>query len=81
MAVLTLLMMVIVFVVGYATYALFTPIIYQTRYENAMWDDMPSNIQAFGDQMYGIWALVAIIIAAIILMAAWNSANRARATQ
>ena len=81
MAVLTLLMYVIVFVVAYATYALFTPIMYTTRYENAMWDKMPASVIAFGDQIYGIWALIAIIIAAVILMAAWANANRARATQ
>ena len=79
MAVLTILMYVIVFVVAYATYALFSPIIYQTRYENPLWDTMPSSVIAFGDQIYGLWALMAIIVAAVILLAAWNNANRARA--
>jgi len=46
-----------------------------------MWDDMPVSVQAWGDQIYGIWLLIAIIIAAIILLATWAESDRQRAVQ
>jgi len=81
MAVLTVIKYVLSFALAYILYMIFTPIIFQTRYENSMWDDMPVSVQAWGDQIYGIWLLIAIIIATIILLAAWAESDRRRAIQ
>jgi len=81
MAVLTVIKFVLSFALAYILYMIFTPIIFQTRYENSMWDDMPVSIQAWGDQIYGIWILIIIIIAGIISLAAWAESSRQRALQ
>ena len=81
MAVLTIIKYFLGFAFGYILYILFGRVVYETRYENSMWDDMPANIQAWGDQVYGIWILVAVVIAAVLLLAAWSESNRRRALQ
>ena len=81
MAVITVIKFVLSFALGYIVYMIFSPIIFQTRYENSMWDDMPVSIQAWGDQIYGIWILIIIIIAGIISLVAWSESNRQRALQ
>ncbi len=81
MAVITVIKFVLSFALAYILYMIFSPIVFQTRYENSMWDDMPVSIQAWGDQIYGIWILIIIIIAGIISLSAWAESNRQRALQ
>lgn len=78
MAVVTIIKYVLVFFFGYMVFMLLGYLVYVTRYENPQWDTMPTNILAFGDQMYGIWILFIPIIAAIILTSAWAAADRSR---
>jgi len=43
-----------------------------------MWYGMPTWMNAHGDQLYGVWVLFIIIIAAVIIYAGINEANRNR---
>lgn len=81
MGAVTIIKYVFGFAFGYIVYMLLGPVVYKTRYENSQWDDMPTNILAFGDQMYGIWILFIIVIAAVILLASIMEADRHRALQ
>lgn len=75
----TIIKLVFAFAFGYIIYMLLGPIVYKTRYENSQWDSMPTSVLAFGDQLYGVWILMIIIIAAIVLLASINEADRNRA--
>lgn len=79
MAVVTIIKYALVFAFGYIVFMLLGLVVYKTRYANPQWDDMPTSVIAFGDQVYGIWILFIPIIAAIILLSAWAAADRSRA--
>lgn len=80
MGALTIIKYILAIFFGSIMFMFLGNIVYQTRYENSMWDDMPANILAFGDQEYGIWILYGIItIIAIVVLAVYNEANRNRA--
>ena len=64
---------------GYLIYYFFSPLLYQTRYENSMWEGLPTNILAYGDQIHGIWLLIGVVIIAVAVFAAYNEADRNRA--
>lgn len=80
MAAITIAKYALAFVLGYLVYMLLSPIMADVRYENPMWDDMPVSILAFGDQIHGLWLMLAVIIAAVILLAAFSESSRARAS-
>lgn len=67
---------VFTFAFAFMIFILFGYLVYQMRYENSFWDDMPANMLAFGDQTYGIWLLIIPIIAAILIITAWREAER-----
>lgn len=68
------------FVLGYIAFMLLTPLMADLRYANPLWDNMPVSILAFGDQIHGLWLMLAVVIAAIIIITGYAEATRARAT-
>lgn len=81
MGAVTIIKYVFAFAFGYLVFIILGPVVYKLRYQNSQWDSMPTNILAFGDQIYGIWILFTIIIAAVILLASIMEADRNRALQ
>lgn len=80
MAMITIVLFVFAIVFGYIAYMLFTPILTEVRYSNPMWDDMPSDVLAFGDQMHSIWLMVGVVIIAIAVMTGISKAMQAGAS-
>ncbi len=80
MAMITIVLFVFAIVFGYLAYMLFTPILADVRYENAMWDDMPTDVLAFGDQIHGIWLMIGVVIIAIAVMTGISKAMQAGAS-
>ena len=78
MALFTLIKYVLGFFVGFLVFIVAGPLQYLLRYQNTMWDNMPTFMQAWGDQMYGIWVLMIVIIAAVLVIAGINEANKNR---
>lgn len=74
----TLIKYVLGFFVGMIVFILSGPLIMKMRYENPMWDNMPTFMQAFGDQEYGIWILFILIMAGVLALAGIAEANRNR---
>ena len=81
MVLFTLIKYVLAFFVGYMVFITAGPLMEMLRYENPMWDDMPTSMQAWGDQQYGIWILFIVLIAAVIIIAGIAEANRNRALE
>ena len=79
MAAITIIKYVLAFVFGFTIFMMLSPIMEDLRYENPLYDNMPTEILAFGDQMHGLWLMTAVIIAAIILLSGFGEAMRARA--
>lgn len=78
MAMWTIIKFVMAIFFGYLAYIVIGPMVKISRYDNSQWDDMPVFMQAFGDQMYGIWILFIIILGAILIYFGINEANRNR---
>lgn len=78
MALFTLIKYVLGFFVGFLIFIVSGPLNYMLRYANPMWDNMPTFMQAWGDQEYGIWVLFIVIIAAVLVVAGINEANKNR---
>lgn len=78
MALFTIIKYALAFFIGYLVFIILGPFIFGLRYENPMWDDMPLEMTAFGDIEYGIWVLMSILIAAVVLLAGISEANRQR---
>jgi hypothetical protein len=51
------------------------------RYDNPMWDNMPTWMNAWGDQIYGIWVLFNVLMAATMIIAGITEANRSRSLE
>lgn len=81
MALFTLIKYVLGFFVGFLVFIVSGPVQYMLRYQNPMWDSMPTFMQAWGDQEYGIWVLFIVIIAAVLVIAGINEANKNRALE
>lgn len=79
MAFYTLIKYVLAFFVGFFIFITAGPVMYDMRYTNSMWDDMPTDMQAYGDMQYGIWVLFIVVIVGIIVIAGINEANKNRA--
>ena len=80
MAMITIVLFVFAIVFGYIGYMLFTPIIADVRYANPMWDDMPTDVLAFGDQIHGIWLLLGVMIITIAVMSGISKSMQAGAS-
>lgn len=78
MALFTIIKFALAFYFAYLIFITLGPVVYQTRYANSSWDSMPAWMQAHGDQLYGIWILFLVIIAAVIIYAGINEARRNR---
>lgn len=78
MGLFTIIKYVLAFFFAYTVFIIFGPVVFQTRYENPMWDTMPTWMNAHADQLYGVWVLFIVIIAAVIIYAGINEANRNR---
>lgn len=78
MAMWTIIKFVMAIFFGYLAYIVLGPAVFSSRYENSQWDSMPVFMQAFGDQMYGIWILFIVILGAVLIYAGINEANRNR---
>lgn len=81
MALVTVIKFVMTFALAYVLFIFIGPIVHEMAYSNSLWDNMPVSELAFRDQTYGIWALMIVIIAAIILLFAWREAERKAAQQ
>ena len=81
MAAITILLFVLSFAIGFALYMILTPIVTESRYGNSMWDEMPTNVLALGDQIHGIWLLFILVIAGMLVLMSFQRASNARATQ
>ena len=81
MALVTVVKFVMTFAFAYIIFIFLGPIVYQMGYSNTMWKNLPVSELAFRDQTYGIWVLVIVIVAAILLITAWREAERKAATQ
>lgn len=81
MAAIAILKFVLTFALAFAMFMIATPLITDMRYNNSMWDDMPTNVLAFGDQMHGIWLLFSLVIAVMLILLLFSEANRTRAVQ
>ena len=79
MAAIAILKFVLTFALGFGLFMFATPIITDLRYSNSMWDDMPTNILAFGDQIHGIWLLMSLVIAAMLVLLLLSEAANKRA--
>ena len=79
MAAIAILKFVLTFALGFGLFMLATPLITDLRYANSMWDDMPTNVLAFGDQMHGIWLLMSLVIAAMLVLLLLSEASNRRA--
>lgn len=80
MAMITIVLFVFAVVFGYLSYMLFTPIIADMRYVNSMWDDMPTDVLAFGDSIHGIWLMLGVVIIAIAVLAGISKSMQAGAS-
>ena len=80
MAAITIVLFVLTFAIGFMLYMVVTPVVTEVRYNNSMWDDMPTNILAMGDQIHGIWILFILVIAGMIIFMGFQRASNARAT-
>jgi hypothetical protein len=76
MALVTVVKFVLTFALGFMIFIFLGPLVYNARYGMGLWDDLPVNIQAYGDNLYGIWILIIVILAAILLITAWREAER-----
>ena len=79
MAAIAILKFVLTFALGFGLFMFATPIVTDLRYNNSMWDDMPTNILAFGDQIHGIWLLLSLVIAAMLVLLLLSEASNKRA--
>ena len=79
MAMITIVLFVFAIVFGYLAYMLFTPILADVRYNNPMWDEMPTDVLAFGDQIHGIWLMLGVVIIAIAVMTGISKSMQAGA--
>ena len=80
MAAITILFFVLSLSIGFGLYMITTPIVTEVRYNNHMWDDMPTNVLALGDQIHGIWLLFILVIVGMVVLMAYQRASNARAT-
>jgi len=72
----TVIKFVMTFAFAYVLFILFGLLVYQMGYNNSQWNMMPVSELAFRDQTYGIWVLVIVIVAAILLITAWRESER-----
>lgn len=80
MALVTVIKFVMTFAFAYVLFILFGPLVYQMAY-NSSWSSLPVSEIAFRDQTYGIWVLIIVIVAAVLLVTAWREAERKAAQQ
>ena len=69
------------FFFGYTVFIIFAGLMFPIRYENPMWDGMPTHMIAFADQLYGVWILFAVLIAAVLIIFGINEANKNRSLE
>lgn len=79
MAAIAIVKFVLSFALAFALFMIATPLLTDLRYANPMWDDMPTNVLAFGDQMHGIWLLFALVIAVMLILLLFGESSRTRA--
>jgi len=66
---------------AYIFFILLTPLIKATRYDTGQWDKLPVSVLVFGDTVYSIWILFALIIAGVLVLTAWRESERRAALQ
>lgn len=81
MALVTVIKFVLTFAFAFVLFILFGPLVYEAGYKNSLWNNLPTSELAFRDQTYGIWMLIIVIVAAILLITVWREAERKAATQ
>ena len=81
MAMYTLIKYVLAWFIGNVIFIIMGPMQKMLRYDNPMWDNMPNWMNAWADQIYGIWILFNLLMAATIVVAGIAEANRNRSLE
>jgi hypothetical protein len=81
MAMYTIIKYVLAWFIGNIIFIIMGPMEKMLRYDNPMWDNMPTWMNAWGDQIYGIWVLFNVLMAATMIIAGITEANRSRSLE
>lgn len=81
MALVTIVKFIIGFFFAYVFFIILTPLIKATRYDSGAWSNMPTNVLVFGDNVYSIWILFALLIAGVLIITVYREAERRAAEQ
>ena len=76
MALVTVVKFILEFFFAYVFYILLGPLVKATRYDTGQWANMPTSVLVFGDNVYSIWLLFIIIIAAVLIITVYREAER-----
>lgn len=76
MALVTVVKFLLGFFFAYVFFILLTPIIKATRYDTGQWSSMPVSVLVFGDNVYSIWILFALLIAGVLVITVYREAER-----
>lgn len=76
MALVTVVKFLLGFFFAYVFFILLTPIIKATRYDTGQWANMPTSVLVFGDNVYSIWILFALLIAGVLVITVYREAER-----
>lgn len=79
MAAIAIVKFVLTFALGFGLFMFVTPLLTDLRYNNPLWDNMPSDVLAFGDTIHGIWLLFSLVIGAMLVLLLFSEASNKRA--
>lgn len=82
MAVVLIVRFVLAVAVGFASFYVLAPIIYNLAYNTpGMWQNVDSQLLAVRDNLYGVWLLMAVVIMGVLILWGFSNANRKRAEE
>lgn len=76
MALVTVVKFILGFFFAMFLFILLTPLIKMTRYDTGQWSSMPTSVLVFGDNVYSIWILFALLIAGVLIITVYREAER-----
>lgn len=80
MALVTIVKFIFGFFFANVFFILLTPLVRITRYDTGQWNNVPTSVLVFGDNVYSLWLLMDLIIAGILILTVYKEAER-RAAQ
>jgi len=75
MALVTVIKFVLTWAFANFLFIMLTPIIKTVRYDTGNWNLLPSDMVAWGDQLYVLWIAQLVIVPAIVIITAWREAE------